>query len=189
MKENKKKINIFSDSNLVLKNEDRLFIKNTLFDNKSFNTNLLYKGSRDGFKASKFHSLCDNKGPTITFIKSHLNKIFGGFINDSWQSKNWGYSKESFLFSLDRKEKYKHRESDKKCSYRGSSDWSVCFGYGHDIGISNDSNINKSSYSYFGSTYTSPEGVNCNNTIAKSYLAGEYKFTVKEIEVYSIGFL
>ena len=61
-------MNNFSDSNLILKPEDRLFIKDTLFDNKSFKTTLLYKGNRDGFSTSKFHSLCNNKGPTITFI-------------------------------------------------------------------------------------------------------------------------
>jgi hypothetical protein len=31
---------------------------------------LLFRGSTHGCRAAKFHSLCDNKGPTITFIKS-----------------------------------------------------------------------------------------------------------------------
>jgi hypothetical protein len=31
---------------------------------------LLFRGSTPGWKAAEFHSLCDNKGPTITFIKS-----------------------------------------------------------------------------------------------------------------------
>ena len=187
------KMNIFLDSNLILKNEERYFIKDKLFDNKSFNTILLYKGSRDGFEASKFHSLCDNKGPTITFIKSHLNKIFGGFINDSWHSKdNYTYCKESFLFSLDKREKYKHKKSDKKYSYFGGKSYSVVFGggfNGHDICISNNSNMNKDRYSNFGNTYTSPEGVIYNTPVGNSYLAGEHKFTVKEIEVYSIELL
>ena len=29
---------------------------------------LLFKGSRDGFKAENFHEKCDNKGPTLTLI-------------------------------------------------------------------------------------------------------------------------
>jgi hypothetical protein len=46
---------------------------------------LLYKATRDGFKISKFHELCDNKGATISFIKSKdHNKIFGGFTPIGW---------------------------------------------------------------------------------------------------------
>jgi hypothetical protein len=38
---------------------------------------LLYKGSRDGFNAKDFHRLCDNKGPTITVIRTRQGRIFG----------------------------------------------------------------------------------------------------------------
>ena len=31
---------------------------------------LIYRGSRDGFKAIDFHTKCDNQGPTISIIKS-----------------------------------------------------------------------------------------------------------------------
>jgi hypothetical protein len=46
---------------------------------KSINNewNLLYKGSRDGFNAKDFHRLCDNKGPTITVIRTAQGKLFG----------------------------------------------------------------------------------------------------------------
>jgi hypothetical protein len=47
---------------------------------------LLYKGTRDGFKASKFHELCDNKGSTLTLIKSDQNKIFGGYTSVGWKN-------------------------------------------------------------------------------------------------------
>ncbi len=40
---------------------------------------LLYRGSRDGFRASDFHSQCDKaKGPKLTIIKSTQGFIFGG---------------------------------------------------------------------------------------------------------------
>ena len=48
---------------------------------------LLFRASRDGFTASAFHSACDNKGPTITVVKSGGN-IFGGFAENAWTSKN-----------------------------------------------------------------------------------------------------
>ena len=48
---------------------------------------LLFRASRDGFASQTFHSKCDNKGPTITVVKSGAN-IFGGFTEISWKSKN-----------------------------------------------------------------------------------------------------
>ena len=47
---------------------------------------LLFRASRDGFAAAAFHSKCNNKGPTITIVKSG-NNIFGGFAEESWTSK------------------------------------------------------------------------------------------------------
>ena len=48
---------------------------------------LLYRASRDGWTASNFHSRCDNKGPTVTVIKSG-NYIFGGYTEQAWQSSS-----------------------------------------------------------------------------------------------------
>ena len=44
---------------------------------------LCWRASRDGWDSSRFHSLCDEKGPTITLIK--VGKyIFGGYTSLSW---------------------------------------------------------------------------------------------------------
>ena len=53
------------------------------------NISLLYRGSRDGFKASDFHRLCDNKGETLVIIKSTDNYIFGGYTSINWESTEW----------------------------------------------------------------------------------------------------
>ena len=47
---------------------------------------LLFRASRDGFTTQAFHTKCDNKGPTVTIVKSG-NNIFGGFTENSWESK------------------------------------------------------------------------------------------------------
>ena len=47
---------------------------------------LLFRASRDGFAAATFHSRCDNKGPTVTIVKSG-NNIFGGFADVSWHGE------------------------------------------------------------------------------------------------------
>ena len=31
--------------------------------------NLIFRGTRDGFRALDFHEKCDDKGPTITIVK------------------------------------------------------------------------------------------------------------------------
>ena len=64
---------------------------------------LIFRGSRDGFKSEVFHLKCNNKGATLIFIKSEMQRIFGGYTDISWQSGN-GYYKQgnenSFIFSL-----------------------------------------------------------------------------------------
>jgi hypothetical protein len=42
---------------------------------------LIYKGSEDGFKASDFHSKCDNKPNTLVVIKSSNGNVFGGYTD------------------------------------------------------------------------------------------------------------
>ena len=44
---------------------------------------LCWRTSRDGWSSSRFHSLCDEKGPTVTIVK--VGKyIFGGYTSLSW---------------------------------------------------------------------------------------------------------
>jgi len=50
----------------------------------------LYSGSTHGWEPSKFHELCDEKGPTITVMKSKAGRVFGGFAMQSWDSKTGG---------------------------------------------------------------------------------------------------
>ena len=47
---------------------------------------LIYRASRDGLAAATFHANCDNKGPTVTVIKSG-NNIFGGYTEQSLDGK------------------------------------------------------------------------------------------------------
>ncbi len=48
---------------------------------------LIYRASRDGFKASQFHAKCDNKPNTLIIIKSTKNNVFGGYTEQSWSGK------------------------------------------------------------------------------------------------------
>ncbi|GBB89891.1 hypothetical protein RclHR1_16720003 [Rhizophagus clarus] len=74
---------------------------------------LLYRASRDGFEAAKFHKLCDNKGSTIMLSKLKENgRLIGGYNPLSWQpydshintNGSWQSTPDSFLFSFTKKE-------------------------------------------------------------------------------------
>ena len=63
--------------------------------------NLLYRASENEYKASKFHELCDNKGPTFTFIQTEFGTVMGDYTAMSWKSSN-GYiaDRTAFLFLI-----------------------------------------------------------------------------------------
>ena len=60
----------------------------TWFGGKKFKLQVVYRATRDGFDAAKFHSLVDDQGPTLTVILSTNGFLFGGFTSKSWAHKN-----------------------------------------------------------------------------------------------------
>jgi hypothetical protein len=144
---------------------------------------LLWKGSRDGFKAATFHTKCNNQGPTLTVIKSQHDKVFGGFTSVPWTSA--GACKQdstAFIYSLTRMEKYaKQLNSD---SIVDSGSYGPSFGCdprcGYDIDIRNDCNKPDKNHCYANQTYQLPAGAD------NSFLAGSGNYSVKEIEVYAV---
>ena len=78
----------FKDSVILSSNQGQTLI-NWLMETRAFtNTDeeLLYRASRDGWGAANFHSCCDNKGPTVTVVKSG-NYIFGGYTEQHWDGR------------------------------------------------------------------------------------------------------
>jgi hypothetical protein len=72
---------------------------------KSTEFSLLWKGSRDGFRARTFHDRCDGHSNTLTVILDTEGKIFGGFTPVSWESPTRNRCKsdpslQSFVFSF-----------------------------------------------------------------------------------------
>ena len=65
--------------------------------------------SINGSSSKDFHKYCDNKGPTLTLVKTTKNKIFGGFTPLNWdsaQSDKKDEKNETFIFSLNLMKKY-----------------------------------------------------------------------------------
>ena len=76
----KKSVILSSDQTLVNWLKESLAITNDC-------DKLLYRASSNGWAASNFHSRCDNKGPTVTVVKSG-NYIFGGYTEQHWDGKS-----------------------------------------------------------------------------------------------------
>ena len=162
---------------------------------------LLYRGTRDGFEAKTFHEKCDNKGETLTIIKSTDNFIFGGYTEIDWDSTLWnGHVGEKncsrregkgneFVFTL----KNPHNISPSKFNMR--KEWlnhSICcdgnlgpiFGC-NDIRIENNCNVKKNKFTY--SDFKPGEYCFDDTTGKKRLLfTGNNSFLVSEIEVFNV---
>ena len=186
------------DENLAKKLEELLEQKEL----NDRNWSLLYQGSRDGFRASDFHSHCNGKPNTLTIVKSTKGNIFGGFTSAHWKSsatassfendkKSFGsfeYDYSAFIYSLVNKENrpliFEH-SSNNEHSICSNDDLGPAFGLGMDFAINDRSNLNKFSYSCLGVTYTHPE-YPLYSEKAETILAGSSYFQVQEIEVFQM---
>ena len=55
-----------------------MFLKENIgFENKTYDMKLLYRATDDGFHHKDFHKKVDNRGPTLTLIKSEHDNVFG----------------------------------------------------------------------------------------------------------------
>ena len=75
----------------ILSNEHKELLSGTWLEEQLIKPRtsfvLIYCASRDGWEASRFHANCDNKGPTVTVVKSRNNNIFGGYTEQSWDGE------------------------------------------------------------------------------------------------------
>ena len=140
---------------------------------------LIYKATRDGDSASKYHQYCDNKNPLITLIKTKKNKRFGHYMEQKVNASNCSYTKDekAFFFSLDKMKKYDNKTPEYAMYY--SISYGPCFGRGCDLYLNdkflsrNDNHERNASYY----TYDVPNDVE---------FTGESRFGVDQVEAYQI---
>ena len=75
---------ILDESSIINNYIELINIKKWIIEKNEKNNNkeikLIYKATKDGDSASKYHELCDNKYPTITLIKTKKNRRFGHYM-------------------------------------------------------------------------------------------------------------
>ncbi|GAM17352.1 hypothetical protein SAMD00019534_005270, partial [Acytostelium subglobosum LB1] len=173
------------ESIMITSNQQRIVLD--WCNNKYSKMKLMYRATRDGFGASMFHQKCDNNGPTVSIIKSTDGSIFGGKTDTNWSSPSagtYGVDPNAFLFSLvnsrRNSEPVKYPCSSSTCSTYNNPPYGPTFGGGHDIHVSDNSNLNQGSYQNFPYSYSGTT-VHGSTTFASTK-----NFTVAEIEVFQL---
>jgi hypothetical protein len=180
------------DSEIIISDFPEIFAE---FQGKRFK--ILWRGSRDGFKAQEFHRRCDGHKNTLTVILDTKGNIFGGFTPVEWESKGYFKSDDSlksFLFTLKNPHnvmarKFALKAKEKHRAIYCDSKRGPCF---CDIGVSDNCNTNFKSFtginanttsftSRFGDTYINDTGMDRN-----TFFTGEEYFMVKEVEVFEV---
>ncbi|CAH3165577.1 unnamed protein product [Porites evermanni] len=177
---------VFEETVILTNEEHRRVMKSWLPEAMKGEWRLLFRASRDGFAASAFHSKCDNKGPTITVVKSGGN-IFGGFSENAWTSRCESVScRHAFLFSFVNPSGL----GPTKLPLISGIDPNgiVCistlgpvFGIGNDLVISNNADESPHSNSQLGHTYQLPPGQQ------STFFTGAKNFTVTDYEVFGLS--
>ena len=174
---------VMKASKIIDQNSNQIaYIKNWISPNKNIKCKLIYDGKRDGGQSSIFHSLCDNKGPTITFIKTNNKRRIGGFTMKNWDinANKFIPDDKAFIFDLDLNEKYdivKKENAIYSCKGYGPT-----FGGHHDIYLGENFCTDEKSadYCHYDSTYYKySSNIKDHNTV---------NFICDEIEVFQIIF-
>ena len=137
----------------------------------------LFRASDHGFSASEFHKLCDEKGPTITIIKSNWGNIFGGYTSISWTNHpHFCEDKNAFLFLIkcdaesvqtECPQIFKIKQSATRSAVFHNPGQGPCFGMGFDIAIKDkcDDNAGWKSYKIYDYNYTLARSYDIDNVI------------------------
>ena len=179
---------IIPKSRLISDKEDQSFIKLMLDPhlNKNEGLFLIFQASRDGFKASNFHEICDDKTKTFIIIKSNFGNIFGGYTNHPWKSYPKGqYIKDddAFLYSLTYHTKHKQIKNNEFSLYL-TKNYGPVFGKGYDLCVKDDCNKGFTNYCRLGNSYMGPAGMDTVDNY--NYFGGSEYFAIEEYEVFHI---
>jgi len=141
---------------------------------------VLYIASKDGDASTKFHSACDNQGPTVVIVKTTAGAVFGGYTDKSWSGAgSWVSSTTSFIFRIHPvKTHHIIKQSEVKHAIYRNPNYGPTFGAGHDIYIASGALSNTNSWVSSGRTYKF-------NSYPNYQLSdGTKKFQVKEYVVF-----
>jgi len=187
--ENSKHTFVFDQCSLLSVEQQAILSKWLLSEGQSVpKWKLSWRGSRDGFGAKIFHSLCDCKGESVVVIKTDEEErgyLFGGYSSVSWDASKHGTDENgpgSFIFTFTNPHRIPPTkyslEENQKAVFHDENEGPI-FGYS-DIQVASNCNVGGySSYTNFPSYYVDTTGKE------KKTFTGDYYFTVGDIEVFT----
>jgi len=170
----------------ILSNSKRKdeFLKKIYEWSGKYKLELLYSATKDGDSAEKFHSKCNNQGPTVTLFETDKDNIFGGYTSKDWTSNNnYKIDPDCFIFTLKNTFGTKPNKfiiKEVNSSIYDYYDKGPTFGSGHDINISQNFFNNNHSINF-------PNSFEDNIGLGKSIFTGDNNnsnFIIKELEVF-----
>jgi len=91
----------------------------------------VYKASRDGWSATKFHECVDNNGSGVVVARTLSGKVFGGFNPSGWRSTDdYTTSTTAFLWCLSRNKVQKYPVQASGAAVYDYATSGPCFGSG-----------------------------------------------------------
>eukprot|EP00347_Sterkiella_histriomuscorum_P002761 403366904 len=176
------------------------FLKDHIPNYKNLQFKQMYKATVDGFsKQSLQQSLKrQTNGQTLIFIQSEQDQVFGGYLSLPWPKTLGQYQdKQAFIFNLTKRTIF-HKIKQKSKGYDNSAKNIVqqtnsyafelnqfeLFAFGDDIRIFENCEQSKTSFCKLGHTYAF--NMKMSPYEKDNYMAGEEKFKVKEIIIYSL---
>ena len=169
-KEEKEKMKMFGESQIINENEKKLLIEWLPYKPK--NINLLVNSKIDGNTTKIIQNKCGGKKPTYVVIKTKKGYKLGGYTTKLWEG---GQIKDdnAFVFSLNNKKKYSILKPEYATCFNINSWWG--FGYSYNAIVIYDSN----SGNYVGNgTYDIKEQYELNG--------GEQNFDIESFEIYQV---
>ena len=169
--------NLFQGSQIIDDNDKNIIM--SWFDKKIISTELLLNAEINDNFLQAFFSKCMNKKNTMIFIRTTDNLRFGGFTSVIWPTNGNSSDKESFVFSLTNRQKYKILNADRALEvFEGS--W-ISFGPGMDLYLHN--RLKTIGGATIKSSYDIPSNKN------GFYLnGGKDNFKLSNCEIYQINF-
>lgn len=156
--------------------------KNLIMKNKKlYDIKCIYRATTDGDAAAIFHKNCDGISPLLVFVKTTMNKRFGGFTMASFEATvNFKGKKDddAFIFSLDKYRTYDVMEGQNAiCCYKGYGP--VFYGYEYcNIYLAKNFLKTEGNVARKADRFQTIEDFEIND--------GEQKFLAKEVEVFMV---
>ncbi len=180
-------VNFAQPSSIDLTNIDCL---NSWLGSNDLNLELVYRMSQHGSKKAAFDAQVQGVSPSLILIKSESGQVFGAYTSIPWKIPDTNdecyIDKTAFLFSLTQRSKHQPYQNTLQTVRFWRDQHLFFFGGGCDLAIGDQPDRRKDSWTNLGYTFEPPAGTKALSDAAKRYLAGDYCFKVRELEVFKV---